>query len=95
MNNDVIVIGIDPAPEKGSTIFTDTEITFDGSEPIKLFHPRKLLAEELFKFIQSLKKRPGKILICWDSPLINCSTYPKYERYIEKFLSKNKKNRMT
>jgi predicted RNase H-like nuclease len=84
MKNDVIVIGIDPAPAKESTVLTDTDLPFDNSDMIKRFIPRRLNPIQLLTFIKSLKEHSSKILICWDAPLIISDKYSNIRR-IEKF----------
>jgi hypothetical protein len=69
------IIGIDPAPSKGSTIF-------DGNEFYKRKDP-----DEVLQFLENMKGSP--VLVCWDAPLTGPGdlTDGKFtDRPIEKFL---------
>lgn len=80
MHADWKVVGIDPAPRKGLSVFDE-----DGFRQVKV--------EKAPAYIDSLFKTSNKILICWDSPLTAPSKTSEIEksvftqRAIESFFS--------
>lgn len=56
MNQSIKVIGIDPAPKKGLTIFDGTNFC-------------QISGADMKKYLGKAKLDRGSVLICWDAPL--------------------------
>ena len=85
-HDDVVVIGIDPAPGKDTVVCADVFADTDhGKSPCFAKWPANKVKENLENWCKSAKEKQKKLLITWDAPLTGPSNQGNVKEWNRNF----------